>query len=222
MVVVVDMEHETNALGWIGWISVVCSIASAMILAFYLVKRPALVRGTKLALLFGVGVLPIFSAASVNVRGFQAMQSRHFCGSCHVMKPYEDDSNDRASTALASIHARNENFGSDNCYTCHEDYGMYGFALTKLGGMRHVYYYLTEYQFMTLEQSKAAIHIRAPLPNANCMGCHTTTGPRWLAVADHAGALDLVRSDAVSCASAGCHGYAHPFSKSAALGGEPR
>ena len=196
-----------------GWVAISTAVAASAILVGYLIKRPALVGSTKLLLLAGLGVLPILSAGSVNVQGFQAMQHRAFCGSCHVMKPYEDDSNDPKSVALAALHARNHDFGSDNCYTCHADYGMYGFALTKLGGMRHVYYYLTEYHSMTLEESKHAIHIQVPLPNANCMSCHTTTGPRWLAVSDHSSSLSLVRSGELSCASAGCHGYAHPMTK---------
>ena len=202
-----------------GWIALCCAFISASILVFYLVKRPAFVRGTKLALLLGLGVFPILTAGSVNVQGFEALESRAFCGSCHVMKPYEDDSNDPSSKGLAAIHGRNPSFGEANCYTCHADYGMYGFVLTKLGGMRHVYYYLTEYHSMTLEESRAAIHIRQPLPNKNCMGCHTGTGPRWLRVPDHASALGLLKNDELSCASAGCHGYAHPMTKTAPLAG---
>lgn len=126
----------------------------------HLVRRPALDGTSRLWLLMGLGP-PIASATTANVAGFQATQARTFCGSCHVMHPHRDDSQDPKSTSLAcSIDARNHNFGADNCYSCHKDYGMYGFVITSFGGMRHVYMYLTEYRSMPLEVSKHDIRIR--------------------------------------------------------------
>ncbi len=202
-----------ESLGWMGTLAVASAIVAAVILVGYLVRRPSFDGTTRLWLLLGLGVFPIMSAGAANVSGFQATQSREFCGSCHVMEPHAADSNDANSTALASIHARNHFFGKDNCYTCHKDYGMYGFVLTKMGGMRHVYYYLTEYHDMPLERAKREIRIRHPLPNGNCMGCHTTTAPRWLSIGDHASSLAQVRDGSLSCASPGCHGFAHPVTK---------
>jgi hypothetical protein len=202
-----------HAFGWVEGMAVVSAAVAAGLLVLHLVRRPALDGSTKIRLLLALGVLPISAALSANVAGFQATQARTFCGSCHVMIPHASDSEDRASTSLAAIHARNHVFGADNCYTCHKDYGMYGYVLTKMGGMRHVWLYLTEYRSMPLETSKHDIRIRAPLPNDNCMGCHTSTAPRWLAVSDHASSLESVRSGRTSCASPGCHGYAHPVTK---------
>lgn len=207
------MHEHNNAIGWMGWIAIASAVIAATILIAYLIKRPALVGSTKLLLLLGLGVLPILSAGSVNIQGFQAMESRRFCGSCHVMKPYERDSADPSSVALASLHGKNHSFGEDNCYTCHADYGMYGYVLTKMGGMRHVYYQLTEFGWMSLDEARTKIHIQKPFPNSNCMGCHTSQGPRWQAVPDHASSLEAVRADRISCASVGCHGYAHPWTK---------
>jgi cytochrome c-type protein NapC len=204
------MGHEMD---WIGWLSIGCAAASAAILLAYVIKRPAVQGTTKLWLLLGLGVFPILTAGSSNVAGFRATQTRTFCGSCHVMEPHAGDSADPKSNSLASIHARNQHFGHDNCYTCHKDYGMYGYVLTKAGGMRHVYLYLTEYHDMPLEKSKHDIRIMKPLPNDNCMTCHTTTAPRWLAIPDHASSLEAVRAGKTSCASAGCHGFAHPITK---------
>lgn len=168
---------------------------------------------TKLWLLLGLGVFPIAAAGSANVAGFEATQSRAFCGSCHVMIPHAAEASMPESTALSAIHARNASFGKDNCYTCHKDYGMYGFVLTKLGGMRHVYLYLTEYHSMPLEESRHAIRIMKPMPNSTCTSCHTTTTPGWNKVSAHAAALPNVRSGELSCASPGCHGFAHPSTK---------
>ncbi|MBX3197869.1 MAG: NapC/NirT family cytochrome c [Labilithrix sp.] len=206
-----------GGIDWIGWLSAASAVAAAGVLVMHLVRRPPLAgeggRNTKLWLLLGLGVFPITSAGTANVAGFAATQSRTFCGSCHVMEPHAEDSNDPQSRSLAAIHARNSSFGKDNCYACHKDYGMYGYVMTKMGGMRHVYLYLTEYHDMPLEESKHDIRILHPLPNANCMACHTTTAPRWLSIGDHASSLEAVRSGTVSCASAGCHGYAHPMTK---------
>ncbi len=204
---------EGHEIGWVGMLAVASAAAAALILVMHLVRRPPLDGTAKLWLLLGLGVFPIASAMMANVAGFQATQSRTFCGSCHVMIPHAADSEDTKSTSLASIHARNHNFGADNCYTCHKDYGMYGYVITKMGGMRHVWMYLTEYKDMPLEESKHDIRIRKPLPNENCMGCHTTTAPRWLSIADHASSLEGVRAGRTSCASPGCHGFAHPATK---------
>ena len=148
---------------------------SAIILVAYLVVRPPLVRATKLWLLLGLGVFPIGAAFAGNVQGFEATKERAFCGSCHVMALHQADSDDRASGSLASRHARNAMFGSENCYVCHADYGMFGTVVTKAGGMRHVWLYLTEYRNTPLDEAKKTIRLREPAKmNGNCMQCHST------------------------------------------------
>lgn len=185
---------------------------SATILIAYIVARPSLVRATKLWLLLGLGVLPIGAAFAGNVQGFEATKERAFCGSCHVMALHAADSDDRASESLASRHARNAMFGNENCYICHADYGMFGTVVTKAGGMRHVWLYLTEYRNTPLDEAKKTIRLREPSKmNGNCMQCHSTKDTLWLKVSDHRGSLEDVRSGRVSCASEGCHGLAHPF-----------
>src|SRR5689334_9758398 len=129
-----------HGIDWVAWLSGASALGAAGILVMHLVRRPRLdaesKTNTKLWLLLGLGVFPIISAGSANVAGFKETQSRNFCGSCHVMEPHANDSRDPKSNALAAIHARNEAFGSENCYTCHKDYGMYGYVMTKMGGMR--------------------------------------------------------------------------------------
>ncbi len=196
-----------------GWIAVGSALAAAVILLVHVVRPRPIDNARKLWLLLGLGVFPIVTAGSANIAGFQATQSREFCGSCHVMEPHRDDSNDKNSKTLAAIHAKNEHFGHDNCYTCHKDYGMYGYVLTKMGGMRHVYLYITKYHSMPIEEANHDIRIVKPLPNENCMSCHSTNAPHWSAVGDHASSVSDVRSGKLSCASAGCHGYAHPMTK---------
>ncbi len=196
-------------------LALVTSGIAALLLLWFLVKRPALNGATKIILLLGIGVFPLMTAANGNVAGFHATTERSFCGSCHVMTPYSDDSDDRKSLSLAARHARNESFGDRNCYTCHADYGMYGTLVTKLGGLRHVYEYTLNYRNTPVKQFLEEIEIRKPFPNSTCIHCHSTENPLWSTIGDHTSTIDRIRAGTLSCASEGCHGPAHPFSKAA-------
>jgi NapC/NirT cytochrome c family, N-terminal region len=188
------------------------AVLSGVILIAYLIVRPPLVRATKIWLLLGLGILPIGAAFAGNVHGFEATKERVFCGSCHLMSLHEADSVDPASRSLAARHARNAMFGAENCYVCHADYGMFGTVVTKVGGMRHVWMNLTAFRGVSLDEGKGAIHLRDPWKmNGNCMQCHSTRDELWLKIDDHKSVLDDARAGRVSCASAGCHGLAHPF-----------
>lgn len=199
---------------WLTLISLSAIAASAAILIVFLVKKPPLDLRVKLWLLFGLGVFPFLAASTSTVAGMEATTEREFCGSCHVMGEHFADSGDRTSQSLAARHSRNPFFGDRSCYVCHADYGMYGYAMTKAGGMRHVYeYYLGGYREMSMAEAKEAIHLRKPYDNTNCRQCHTTTLHDWRRVPEHESLKAELASNKVSCASAGCHGFAHPFFK---------
>ena len=66
--------------------AIACAGTSALLVIWFLVRRPPLTNATKLVLLLGIGVLPIATAATGNVSGYESTKSRTFCGSCHVMK----------------------------------------------------------------------------------------------------------------------------------------
>lgn len=196
-------------------LSLACAALAAILLLWFLLRRPRLDGTTKLLLLLGLGVFPIGAATTGNVQGFHATKQRNFCGSCHVMTPYTHDSEDRTSPSLASRHARTRLFGEENCYVCHADYGMFGPVTTKLNGLSHVYEYFTGYRTMPLDEAREKIHLYAPYKNDNCMQCHSTELDLWRRVPDHQSSLQETRDGRISCASSGCHGYAHPFSKPA-------
>lgn len=190
------------------------AILAAVILLHHLVKRPPLELGQKLWLFVGLGALPAISAASSTVSGLESTTEREFCGSCHVMQTHFMDTMDPKSQSLAARHSRNPFFGDRSCYVCHADYGMYGYALTKLGGLKHVYYYyLGGYRSMSLEEAHKEIHLAKPYDNLNCRQCHTTTLSDWRRMPEHEALRAQLEQNKVSCASAGCHGYAHPFTK---------
>lgn len=204
-----------EGIGLWGWMCIILAAISAVITLWYLLKRPPLTVGTKLALLLGVLIFPGLAGLSGNAAGLHATMQRPFCGSCHVMEPWTDDSNDPESTSLASRHARNKWFGNSNCYTCHADYRALGPVLTKMNGMLHVWHYVKSFRDMPIEEAIGEIHIYKPYSNRNCEQCHSTRTSGWMGVADHEGAVDEIRSGDMSCASDGCHGPAHPFSKKA-------
>ena len=94
--------------GPLAWACLASAAVAAALLLYYLIRRPALSTGVKLLLLMGLGIFPILAAGAGNVVGFEASTERHFCGGCHVMGPYQRDSEDPRSTSLASMHARND------------------------------------------------------------------------------------------------------------------
>jgi len=200
----------------IGIVALLSAAVAAVILVSYLVRRPPSNLRTKLWLLLGLGVLPSITAASSTATGMQATTHRPFCGSCHVMTAHFQDTLNPKSQSLAARHSRNPFFGGNSCYICHADYGMYGYAMTKAAGLRHVYeYYLGGYRAMSLEKAKKTIRLIKPYDNTNCRQCHTTTIQDWRRVPDHEALKPELDANKVSCASAGCHGYAHPFTKQA-------
>jgi hypothetical protein len=50
------------------------------------------------------------------------------------------------------------------------------------------------------------------------MQCHSTEVELWLQIPDHEETLKDLRADRITCASAGCHGYAHPNFRPSAAG----
>ena len=201
---------------WLGYLALGSAAIAAAIILYYLVKKPALDLRIKLLLFAGLGIFPAISAGSSTAAGMDRTTSREFCGSCHVMDDHFNNATDPGAQSLAARHTRNPFFGEQSCYVCHADYDMFGYALTKLGGMRHVYlYYLGGYREMSHEEARREIHLMKPYDNLNCRQCHTTTARVWSQVPDHVALKDELFSNKVSCASGGCHGFAHPFSKGA-------
>ena len=195
-------------------IALACAVVAALLLIYYLIKRPPLHTPTKLLLLAGLGVFPILAAGSGNYAGFEQTTKREFCNGCHVMEPWVNDAEDRASTSLASMHTRNELFGDRSCYTCHADYGMYGTVATKLNGLHHVAAYIRTYRDVPVERALATIRPYRAYPNRNCTHCHSATLPGFAAIPDHRSLGQPGRADP-SCVSGGCHGPAHPFAAAA-------
>ncbi len=65
------------------------------------------------------------------------------CGDCHAMEGHVADLRNPASDSLAAKHYKNRYIQTDQCYTCHSDYGMFGTVNAKLEGLGHVYHNTT-------------------------------------------------------------------------------
>lgn len=197
----------------LAWLALGSAIFAAVILLACLVLRPQVGPALMAWLVLGLGALPISTAVSGNIHNYETTKKRSFCASCHVMEPWTIDAADPTSRSLAARHSRNALFGDESCYVCHADYGMFGTVTTKLGGMRHVWEYYTRYRTVPTEMATPTIHLYEPYSNSNCMQCHSTNNALWLDVPDHKASLEDVRRGKMSCASGGCHGFAHPASQ---------
>ena len=188
-------------------VALACAACAAVIILWYLIRQPPLGRLTKVLLLFGLGLFPVLVALAGNIAGYEFTLSRPFCGSCHVMGPYLRDAQDDKSQSLAAIHSRNHKFGEQSCYMCHADYSMFGAITTKMNGMKHLYYYITEYASTGPDgEGGPAIHLYKPWSNDKCMQCHSTAAKKY--VETHADQLEQIRSNEMSCID--CHSEVHP------------
>ena len=192
-------------------IALLCAVCSLVVMGWYLVRRPHLNRTTKVLLLLGLGVLPAVVSLTGNIASFEYTMSRPFCGSCHVMGPYLRDAEDPKSMSLAATHSRNGKYGENSCYTCHADYQIFGAITTKLNGMRHLYFYITEYANTGPDgEGGPPIHIYQPFKNDKCMQCHSTWGKVYLET--HGEQVDGIRSGDLNCID--CHDDIHPLALS--------
>ena len=198
----------------LGWLCLAFVAAAATILLRQLVKRPQFTPGSKMLLAVGLGLFPALAAVTSTAEGMRATTKREFCGSCHVMHRHLQDLVNPDSLSLAARHAKSPFFSDRNCYVCHADYGMFGYVATKLNGMKHVWKYYTDgYAQQSTDEAVARLKLYHPYDNKNCMQCHSGTAPTWLRVPEHNSLKPRLLANEVSCASAGCHGYAHPFTK---------
>jgi len=58
-------------------------------------------------------------------------------------------------------------------------------VLTKIGGMKHVWMYYTQYRNVSAEDAKKEHRSLRAVSERHCMQCHSTTDALWGAVPDH-------------------------------------
>jgi hypothetical protein len=118
------------------------------------------------------------------------------------MSPYINDMENPASESLAASHFGNRWITDNQCYACHAQPGLVGFADAKIRGLRHSYAYY-------LGDADAGLAVYSPYSNDNCLGCHEAARSYEEEVV-HELVADEISSDETSCMDSGCHGSVHP------------
>jgi cytochrome c-type protein NapC len=172
-----------------------------------LVARPSvtLTRGGKQLTFVVLFLLPILTASMGAVEQMQRTEQTQFCLSCHIMEPYGKSLLIDDSTYLPAAHYQNGRIPRDQaCYTCHTDYVLYGTALTKLRGFRHVY-------MQYLGEPAMPIRLYASYSNRECLHCHEGSRSFEEGVVHSAdpSVMAAIKSDQTSCLSSGCHQNVH-------------
>ena len=160
--------------GWLGttnqWIQGV-GLAFALfnlvlLVVIWRMIRRHRVTTTSKALLFGaILVIPVVVIFLATAHGMQESMTVEACGECHVMESRVADLRNPASDSLAAVHYKNRYIQSDQCYTCHSDYGMFGTVSAKFEGMGHVYHNI-------VGNYPKPIKIKHPYSNIRCLTCH--------------------------------------------------
>jgi nitrate/TMAO reductase-like tetraheme cytochrome c subunit len=173
----------------------------------FLMARPSLAvtHGGKYFAFIVLFILPILAASMGAAEHMQRSEQTQFCLSCHIMEPYGKSLRIDDATYIPAAHFQNGRIPRDQaCYTCHTDYVLYGTALTKLRGLRHVY---VQY----LGKAAQPIQLYNSYNNRECLHCHA--GSRsFEEAAVHSAAPEImaaIKSNETSCMTSGCHQNVH-------------
>lgn len=194
------------------WVDAGLTATALGVLGYILLRRRHLLLTvrTKQWLLVGLLVLPLGVLLCNNQWASYGAQKTNFCGSCHVMHPYLDDMKNLHSDTLVAKHFRERWIPTDQCYTCHTNYGIFGPVQSKVRGLRHLWAY-----YATPPSAEVArpISLYEPFPDANCLACHA--GARHMEESPtHQLVSEAMRSGEVSCIA--CHKSVHKMKE-----GEP-
>ncbi len=138
--------------------------------------------------------------------GFQVHMDRskqtQFCTSCHAMAPWGKSLDVDDPHHLAAAHYQNHSVPTDQaCFTCHTTYTIFGDEAAKLKGLKHIY-------MQYIAGPPKVIHIFPPYNNRECLHCHS--GMRvFEESAMHAGMMDQLKTNTLSCLTSGCHDVVH-------------
>jgi cytochrome c-type protein NapC len=183
-------------------VMVLFGLSAALILL--LVLRPALTanRNGKILAFVALFALPILCAFVGTTEQMERSKQTTFCLSCHIMEPYGRSLHVDDAHYIPAAHFQNHRIPTDQaCYTCHEDYVLYGGLRAKWRGLHHVY---VQY----LGTPMTPIRLYVPYNNRECLHCHL--GARsFEASPTHTALHDDLVSNQMSCLSSGCHDTVH-------------
>ena len=150
-------------------------------------------------------LLPVLLASMGAAEHMRRTEQTQFCLSCHIMEPYGKSLLVDDATYVPAAHYQNSRIPRDEaCYTCHTDYVLYGTALSKLRGFRHVY-------MQYLGNPTTPIHLYSPFNNRECLHCHLGSRSFEEGVVHTAdpALMAAIKSNQTSCLSSGCHQTVH-------------
>jgi cytochrome c-type protein NapC len=182
-------------------------IGVSILMVAFVVARPGitLTRGGKQLAFVVLFVLPVVVASMGAAEQMRRTEETQFCLSCHVMEPYGRSLQIDDPTYLPASHFQNARISRQQaCYTCHTDYVLYGTALTKMRGLRHVY---AQY----IGGVEMPIRLYTPYNNRECLHCHEGARSFEEGVVHSAdpSIMAAIKSNELSCISSGCHSNVH-------------
>jgi len=192
---------------WLTYAVLVLTIAVIAIVV--LAPSVTVSRGGKILAFLALFIFPVLAVSLGYDHHMERSKQTSFCLSCHLMEPYGRSLHVDDATWLPAQHYQNHRVPHDEaCYTCHEDYVMYGTIKAKWRGMHHVY---AQY----FENPKPPLHLYHPYNNRECLHCHlgarsfeqgTTHNADPQIMAD-------IKSNKMSCLTSGCHDQIHNSTK---------
>jgi cytochrome c-type protein NapC len=176
-------------------------------LILLLVLRPALTanRNGKILAFMALFALPILCAFVGTSQQMERSKQTSFCLSCHIMEPYGRSLRVDDPHYVPAAHFQNHRIPTEEaCYTCHEDYVLYGGIRAKIRGLHHVY---AQYIGTPMQP----LHLYVPYNNRECLHCHL--GARSFEESPtHTALHDDLVSNQMSCLTSGCHDVVHNVS----------
>jgi nitrate/TMAO reductase-like tetraheme cytochrome c subunit len=185
----------------VALLTALVAIVAAFVLYFSAPRLAGSVAG-KLALLFGIVLLPLLAVVGGTGYAYDASSSTEFCVSCHEMEPHGRSLFVDDRRVLPAVHYQRRLVDRDHaCFQCHTDYAMFGDLAAKANGLKHVWVHY-------FGDNEGPFELYAPYPNHNCLHCHDDARG-YLEAAPHAGQFEELRGNRVSCLK--CHnaGHAH-------------
>ncbi|PYV85093.1 MAG: hypothetical protein DMG05_23420 [Acidobacteria bacterium] len=166
-------EGRGGAVEWAGSLTTALGVLILIIIIFTAFferrhLRPSIVSSLRFTSLCVLPLLILFLGSFSTLEGSKRTE---FCHSCHsAMDLYVDDMQDKESTTLAAMHYKKRLIQTDECYSCHADYGVWGTADAKGRGLIHLYYWVTNSATARGEQQ---IKLYSSYQNSLCLYCHS-------------------------------------------------
>lgn len=185
-----------------GLTMVLFGLSAALILL--LILRPALTanRNGKVLAFVALFALPILCAFIGTSQQLERSKQTSFCLSCHIMEPYGRSLHVDDPSYIPASHYQNHRVPTDQaCYTCHEDYVLYGGLRSKWRGLHHVYV-----QYLGTPMNPIRLYV--PYNNRECLHCHLGAR-KFEESAMHTAIHEELVSNQMSCISSGCHDMVH-------------